>query len=38
MNGKIIKDPRMGTMIQSGKTPIDAKRMMFGGFKAIVQA
>ena len=38
VNGKIMKDPRIGTMMQSGKTPFDAKRMIFGGFKAIVQA
>jgi uncharacterized protein YbaA (DUF1428 family) len=38
VNMKIMKDPRMGTMMQSGKPPFDAKRMIFGGFKAIVQA
>ena len=38
VNGKIMKDPRMGTMMQNGKAPFDAKRMIFGGFKAIVQA
>jgi uncharacterized protein YbaA (DUF1428 family) len=38
VNSKIMNDPRMGPMMQSGKTPFDAKRMIFGGFKAIVQA
>jgi uncharacterized protein YbaA (DUF1428 family) len=38
VNGKIMKDPRIGAMMQGGKMPFDANRMIFGGFKAIVQA
>jgi uncharacterized protein YbaA (DUF1428 family) len=38
VNSKVMKDPRMGAMMQSGKSPFDSKRMIFGGFKAIVQA
>jgi uncharacterized protein YbaA (DUF1428 family) len=38
VNSKIMKDPRMGTMMQGGKAVFDGKRMIHGGFKAIVQA
>jgi uncharacterized protein YbaA (DUF1428 family) len=38
VNTKIMKDARIGVMMQSGKAPFDSKRMIFGGFKVIVQA
>jgi uncharacterized protein YbaA (DUF1428 family) len=38
VNGKVMKDPRMGAMMQGSKAPFDSKRMIFGGFKSIVQA
>ena len=34
---KVLKDPRMEKMIQE-KPPFDGKRMIFGGFKMIVEA
>ena len=33
---KVMKDPRIGKMMQ-GDGPFDAKRMIFGGFKVIVE-
>ena len=38
VNSKIMKDPRVGAMVPSGKPPFDAKRMIYGGFKSIVRA
>jgi uncharacterized protein YbaA (DUF1428 family) len=38
VNSAIMKDPRIGRMMQSNETVFDAKRMIFGGFQAIVQA
>ena len=35
---KVMKDPRIDKMMQSGTPPFDPKRMIFGGFKLIVQA
>jgi uncharacterized protein YbaA (DUF1428 family) len=35
---KVMKDPRIAKMMQSGTPPFDPKRMIFGGFKLIVQA
>ena len=35
VNKQVMKDPRMAEMM-AGKPPFDAKRMIFGGFKAIV--
>lgn len=38
VNGKIMKDARVAAMMQGREAPpFDAKRMIFGGFKAIVQ-
>jgi uncharacterized protein YbaA (DUF1428 family) len=36
-NAKVMKDPRL-TESMTKKMPFDVKRMMFGGFKAIVEA
>jgi uncharacterized protein YbaA (DUF1428 family) len=35
---KVMKDPRLNTMMSGKEMPIDAKRMIFGGFKVIVEA
>lgn len=34
VNAKVMKDPRIETM--GGEMPFDAKRMLYGGFKTIV--
>jgi uncharacterized protein YbaA (DUF1428 family) len=31
-----MKDPRLAAMMQKGAVPFDVKRMLFGGFKTIV--
>ncbi len=36
VNKKVMKDPRIAGM-ESSKMPFDGKRMMWGGFKSIVQ-
>ena len=36
VNAKVMKDPRMGQMMQGKKMPFDVKRMMYGGFKVLV--
>ena len=36
INAKVMKDPRMAEMMESGNNPFDAKRMIYGGFKTIV--
>ncbi len=36
VNKKVMKDPRMLKMMEEGPMPFDAKRMAYGGFKAIV--
>jgi uncharacterized protein YbaA (DUF1428 family) len=38
VNAKVMKDPRLDAMVHRGKPPFDSKRMIFGGFKSIVQA
>ena len=35
---KVMKDPRLNTMMSGKDMPFDAKRMIFGGFKVIVEA
>ncbi len=37
INGKIMKDPRLAAMMGPGAMPFDAKRMIYGGFKSIVE-
>jgi uncharacterized protein YbaA (DUF1428 family) len=34
VNAKVMKDPRMGNM--KGPMPFDVKRMVYGGFKTLV--
>lgn len=36
INKKVMADPRMATMMGPDKMPFDGKRMIFGGFKTIV--
>jgi uncharacterized protein YbaA (DUF1428 family) len=33
-----MKDPRLAKMMDPKAMPFDVKRMMYGGFKAIVEA
>lgn len=35
---KVMKDKRIDTMMKSKKIPFDGKRMIFGGFKTMVNA
>ena len=35
---KVMKDKRIGAMMQSKNVPFDGKRMIVGGFKTIVSA
>jgi uncharacterized protein YbaA (DUF1428 family) len=37
VNAKVMKDPRLAKMMND-EMPFDAKRMMYGGFKTIVEA
>jgi uncharacterized protein YbaA (DUF1428 family) len=37
VNGKVMKDPRLANMDQTS-VPFDCKRMLYGGFKIIVDA
>lgn len=36
VNAKVMKDPRMGKMMEGLPMPFDVKRMAYGGFKVIV--
>jgi uncharacterized protein YbaA (DUF1428 family) len=38
VNAKVMKDPRLKNMCDPKKMPFDFKRMLFGGFKTIVEA
>jgi uncharacterized protein YbaA (DUF1428 family) len=38
VNAKVMKDPRLAKMMSSKAMPFDVKRMMYGGFKTIVEA
>lgn len=39
VNAKVMKDPRLAQMMKKGqKMPFDCKRMLYGGFKVIVEA
>jgi len=37
VNAKIMKDPRIAAMCDPKDMPFDCKRMLYGGFKAIVE-
>ena len=36
VNAKVMKDPRMNKMMEKGPMPFDVKRMVYGGFKMLV--
>ncbi len=36
VNGKVMKDPRLAGMMDPEAMPFDVKRMLYGGFKVIV--
>jgi uncharacterized protein YbaA (DUF1428 family) len=38
VNTKVMKDPRMAKMMEKAKMPFDVKRMVYGGFKFLVDA
>ncbi len=38
VNAKVMKDPRMETMMDSKAMPFDVKRMAYGGFRILVDA
>jgi uncharacterized protein YbaA (DUF1428 family) len=38
VNAKVMKDPRIAGMGDEKNMPFDAKRMLYGGFKTIVEA
>ena len=37
VNAKVMKDPRIAEMCDPKHMPFDCKRMLYGGFKAIVE-
>ncbi|KJS00561.1 MAG: RNA signal recognition particle 4.5S RNA [Desulfobulbaceae bacterium BRH_c16a] len=37
VNAAVMADPRIGEMMKEGAEPIDCKRMVYGGFKKLVQ-
>jgi uncharacterized protein YbaA (DUF1428 family) len=37
VNSKVMKDPRLASMMNGKSMPFDAKRMFWGGFKTIVE-
>ncbi|HKO66554.1 MAG TPA: DUF1428 domain-containing protein [Burkholderiaceae bacterium] len=36
INAKVMKDPRLADMMDPKSLPFDAKRMVYGGFKTLV--
>lgn len=38
VNEKVMKDPRLASMMDPKKLPFDARRMFWGGFKVFVAA
>lgn len=38
VNARIMKDPRIAAMCDPKDLPFDCKRMLYGGFKTIVEA
>jgi uncharacterized protein YbaA (DUF1428 family) len=37
VNARVMKDPRISKMMESKPMPFDVKRMLYGGFKTIVE-
>ena len=38
VNAKVMKDPRIAKMMADKSSPFDMKRMVYGGFKVLVDA
>lgn len=38
VNAKVMKDPRLADMMDAKSMPFDGKRMIYGGFKVLVDA
>ena len=38
VNAKVMKDPRLAKMMDGRPMPFDVKRMVYGGFKVLVEA
>jgi uncharacterized protein YbaA (DUF1428 family) len=38
VNKKVMKDPRLASMMDEKSMPFDMKRMVYGGFKVLVEA
>ena len=38
VNAKVMKDPRLAATMENGEMPFDMKRMVYGGFKVLVDA
>ncbi len=38
VNARVMKDSRMATMMEKDAMPFDMKRMVYGGFKVLVDA
>lgn len=38
VNAKVMKDPRLAKMMDMKSIPFDSKRMVYGGFKVLVDA
>jgi len=38
VNAKVMKDPRLASMMHLKSMPFDVKRMLYGGFKVVVDA
>lgn len=37
VNGKVMKDPRLASMMDPKAMPFDSKRMFWGGFKTLLE-
>lgn len=37
VNAKVMEDPRLADMMRPGSQPFDGKRMIYGGFTALVE-
>jgi uncharacterized protein YbaA (DUF1428 family) len=38
VNAKVMKDPRLAEMMKGNEMPFDGKRMIYGGFKVLLDA
>jgi uncharacterized protein YbaA (DUF1428 family) len=38
VNARVMKDPRLATMMNGQSMPFDVKRMLYGGFEVLVDA